>query len=156
MFPYKQLRGAHNYCLNCGLNRWHRLHGLLPQCSIGSNNVDTVSDHSASRKNTETGDVRNGTGKSSLVHLAPAGRNVYSTWDNKIPQAPAGRHVCRIGWMHDKLVVEYWRLDVEIWISIYHWLNLSGLRPPIRVGKWARRPRPYDWALIDAWRTDLT
>ena len=21
--------------------------------------------------------------------------------------APAGRHVCRIGWMHDKLVVEY-------------------------------------------------
>jgi len=107
MSPDRQLRGAHNYRLNRGLNRLHRLHGLLPRCSIGSDNADTVSDHSASRKNTETGYARDGTGKSSLVHLAPVGRYVYSTWDNKIPQAPAGRHVCRIRWMPDKLVVEY-------------------------------------------------
>ena len=46
----------------------------------------------------------------SLVHLAPAGRYVYSKHDKTNPKAPAGRHVCRIGLMHDQsrklLVVE--------------------------------------------------
>ena len=34
---------------------------------------------------------------SSLVHLAPEGRQVYSTQDKQITQAPAGRQVYRQG-----------------------------------------------------------
>ena len=30
-----------------------------------------------------------------LVHLAPAGRHVYSTGNGTAPKAPAGRHVYR-------------------------------------------------------------
>ena len=45
------------------------------------------------RENPDTRDPRNGMGKGSLVHSAPVGRYVYTTQDNKIPQAPAGRHM---------------------------------------------------------------
>ena len=45
------------------------------------------------RENPNTWDPRNGTGKGSWVHLAPAGRHVYSWAIGTFSQAPAGRHV---------------------------------------------------------------
>ncbi len=115
MFPYRQLRGAHNYCPDkIGMTQIARI--ITPMQHRFQQRryrvrsfclAEKYRDGRCSPIDRNRRDRRNGTGKSSLVHLAPAGRYVYSTWDNKIPQAPAGRHVCRIGWMHDKLVVEY-------------------------------------------------
>ena len=44
-------------------------------------------------ENPDTWDPRNGTAKGTWVHLAPAGRYVYSPRDHKISQAPAGRYM---------------------------------------------------------------